>query len=318
MQPEALKSESLFISLPSGQRLHLCQFARAEAQPNRHTPVIWLLHGAIENGRIFYSDSGKGLACFLARAGYTVYVSDLGGRGQSSPPISRSTPYSQTETLLKELPAIQTYLQAMHPQQPLFWLAHSWGGVLFFAHLARLGRVPAALAGVVCLGSKRQVLVKNWDRLIQIEGVWKRFAYLLTALYGYLPAKAWKLGSDSESRLSHHQSVCWVKPGTWIDPEDGFDYCAALKNLDLPPALFLTGVADTCLGHAQDVQTFMAELHHPQAEFRLVGQAQGYLHDYDHINLLTHPDAPQDHFLQIADWLQARRKDWQKKGLSTI
>ncbi|MGE3728150.1 MAG: alpha/beta fold hydrolase [Candidatus Sericytochromatia bacterium] len=317
MQPESLKYESLFVSLPSGQRLHLRQIIRSD-QESTTGPVIWCLHGAIENGKIFYSDSGKGLACFLAQAGYQVYVCDLGGRGQSTPVISRQTRYSQTETILNELPAIHTYLQAKHPQAPLFWLAHSWGGVLFFAHLARLGKIPPHLAGVLCLGTKRQVKVLNWDRLIQIEGVWKRFAYLLTAIYGYLPARKWKLGSDSESRHSHHQSVCWVKPGPWRDPEDQFDYEKALKELDLPPALFLTGVADTCLGHAQDVMTFMAELHHPTAEFKLVGKNQGFLHDYDHINLLTHHDAPQDHFIQLLNWLEQQEKRWQQMRSNAV
>jgi predicted alpha/beta hydrolase len=311
---EPLLFHSLFITLPSGQRLHLRQILKSEGKG----PVIWLLHGAIENGKIFYSDSGKGLACFLARAGYQVYVCDLGGRGQSTPPISRKTRYSQTETILNELPAIQTYLHARHPEQPVFWLAHSWGGVLFFAHLARLGKIPGHLAGVVCLGTKRQVKVKNRDRLLQIEGVWKRFAYLLTAIYGYLPARQWKFGSDSESRSSHHQSVCWVKPGPWRDPEDGFNYETALQSLDLPPALFLTGVADSCLGHAQDVQTFMAELHHPGAEFKLIGKAMGFLHDYDHINLLTHPDAPKDHFIPILNWLEQQEKRWQQQHSGAV
>ena len=29
-----------------------------------------MLHGAVENGRIFYTENNKGFACFLARAQY--------------------------------------------------------------------------------------------------------------------------------------------------------------------------------------------------------------------------------------------------------
>jgi hypothetical protein len=29
----------------------------------------------------------------------------------------------------------------------------------------------------------------------------------------------------------------------------------------------------------------------------------GHLHDYDHISLLTHRDAPADHFPWIVNWL---------------
>jgi predicted alpha/beta hydrolase len=304
MKPNLLptQQESLFVSLSNGRQMHLRHiWTQAEG------PVVWMVHGAIENGRIFYTHSGKGLACFLARAGYHVYVSDLGGRGQSTPAIGKDSTYSQTECILSELPAINTWLKVRHAGAACFWIAHSWGGVLLFAHLARMGYVPAELVGVICFATKRQVLVQNWDRWLRIEAVWKRFAYLLTTAYGYLPAKQWKLGSDNESKSSHAQSVAWVKPSPWIDPEDGFDYVAALKTIDLPPALFLTGVADKCLGHAQDVQTFMAELNHPQSEFQLIGKSTGHLHDYNHIDLLTHPQAPQDHFQAVLHWMEKKQ-----------
>ncbi|PIQ26302.1 hypothetical protein COW36_15070 [bacterium (Candidatus Blackallbacteria) CG17_big_fil_post_rev_8_21_14_2_50_48_46] len=295
-----MQQESLFLNLSSVTALHLRHIWIQQGGP-----IVWMLHGAIENGKIFYTEQGKGLACFLAKAGYEVYVSDLGGRGRSSPPIHSRHTYSQTSAICQELPAVHNWLRQRHPKQPQVWIAHSWGGVLFFALMARqmLNAQPKA---VVCFGTKRSVLVKNFDRLILIEAVWKRFAYFLSALYGYLPARAWKFGSDNESSLSHHQSVCWVKAGPWIDPEDQFDYGQALKEIDLPPALFLTGVKDRCLGHGEDVQRFIAELAHPGAEFHLIGKQGGYKHDYDHIDLLTHQDAPADHFKFVLRWLAAQ------------
>ena len=43
-------------------------------------PVL-MVHGAIENGRIFYNEKGKGFGCYLAQQGFDVYVIDLRGRG---------------------------------------------------------------------------------------------------------------------------------------------------------------------------------------------------------------------------------------------
>ena len=49
--------------------------------------VVLMIHGAVENGRIFYSNSGKGLAPFLCNSDSDVFVIDLPGRGESQPPF---------------------------------------------------------------------------------------------------------------------------------------------------------------------------------------------------------------------------------------
>ena len=68
-----LLQQSLFI--PCGA--HQLQVRHIQPRVAVHGEPILMVHGAIENGRIFYTESGKGLACFLARHGYQVYVADL-------------------------------------------------------------------------------------------------------------------------------------------------------------------------------------------------------------------------------------------------
>ena len=53
-------------------------------------PVL-MIHGIVEDGRIFYHNSGKGLGSFLAKHGYDVYVADLRGIGKSTPKIHRNS-----------------------------------------------------------------------------------------------------------------------------------------------------------------------------------------------------------------------------------
>ena len=45
---------------------------------NKDGPVLFFLHGSIENGRIFYSNSGKGLAPFLLLTVFVFVLSPLG------------------------------------------------------------------------------------------------------------------------------------------------------------------------------------------------------------------------------------------------
>ncbi len=65
MMPQDLQQESLFIPLSpfSKDELHL----KRVYKKGLLGPPVFMLHGSIENGRIFYSDSGKGLAPYRVR-----------------------------------------------------------------------------------------------------------------------------------------------------------------------------------------------------------------------------------------------------------
>jgi hypothetical protein len=59
------------------------------------------------------------------------------------------------------------------------------------------------------------------------------------------------------------------------------------------------------LGHPIDVHRLMLETGvDQQNQFVVAGKASGFQHDYDHINLLTHPDAPADVFPMVETWLR--------------
>ena len=75
--------------------------------------------------------------------------------------------------------------------------------------------------------------------------------------------------------------------------------------MTLPRQLHLAGPWDYALGHPDDVRRFQEELGGgSQSEYLLLSRQHGYHHNYGHIDMLTHPDAPQDHFPDILRWLQ--------------
>jgi pimeloyl-ACP methyl ester carboxylesterase len=47
-----------------------------------NTPIFFI-HGYFEDGRIFFTKKGKGLASYLAENGFDVFVCDLLGKGES-------------------------------------------------------------------------------------------------------------------------------------------------------------------------------------------------------------------------------------------
>ena len=263
-------------------------------------PVL-MLHGAIENGRIFYSHSGKGLGCYLADSGFMVYCADFAGRGLSRPHVSQGFVQSQQQMITRDIPALIEHIYQLH-QQPVILIAHSWGGVVAGASLARYPEITAKVAAKVCFGTKRVISVNSLERKLKIDFVWNTLAPWLSRKQGYFPARKWRLGADDEPEQFLRDTVHWINGAAFVDPSDQFDYANACQQLRWPPVWHFAAQNDRLLGHPDDVRRFIAETA-PQARFSLLGKASGYQHDYDHISMLTHPAAIDDHFPQLRDWL---------------
>lgn len=291
--------QSLFISLPKNEKLHLRRIFKNEAGQ----PVL-MLHGAVENGKIFYSENNKGLASYLAHHGFDVFVADLRGRGLSEPVIKKGATHGQTESITEDIPAFINEIKKIKGNSPQILMGHSWGGVLALSCLARHPQYIPLISRMVFFGTKRQVTVFNLHRLFFIDFYWNTMARILARFFGYLPSGKLGLGSDSESIGSLEQSVIWVKSKNWIDPQDGFNYREAITKVKLPPALHITGTNDPVLGHPTDVELFMKESGNQKAEFKIIGKKFGNKHDYTHVSLLTHPDAVDDHFKMVLEWLK--------------
>lgn len=261
-----------------------------------------MVHGAIENGKIFYTNSGKGLACYLAKQGFDVYVLDCRGRGQSHPAINSKSCYGQTDTITKDLPHVIQHLQT-RTGKACHLVAHSWGGVLLASTLVRYPELRNAVLSMVCFGTKRSVSVHNPERWLKLDLVWRGIAPWLCKRFGFLDAKRWQFGSDSETSQSLKDSLAWVRPSAWVDPNDGFDYQAAARQLNWPPLWHIAAKKDAVLGHPKDVQRFARECAGNDFEYTLLSQKNNHLLDYDHINMLTHPKAQLDHFPLVREWL---------------
>ncbi len=292
----SLNAESVFVKIRENT-IHLRRFYR-----NADGPGVFLLHGSMEDSKIFYSKSNRGLAPFLARQGYDVYAIDLRGRGLSTPAISRSSDFGLFEAITEDIPESLERIKEIKGQYPEHWMAHSWGGVLLMAALARFEYLHPKTQ--VLFSSKRNIWVKNPMRYLQIDLIWKGLFALLIKIYGYLPHHPRFFGSSDESAGFHRDTTDWVNAVRWIDSRDGFDYDEACSNIAFPPSLYLTGANDQVLGHPEDVLRFKEQVKNPPDKFVLLSKQAGFMHDYDHINIMTHKDAEEDHFQLVLNWIR--------------
>lgn len=297
-----LQHESTYLKLNATDTLYVKRWFT-----DRKGPAVLLIHGSIENGRIFYTEKGKGFAPWLAAQGYDVFVPDLRGRGKSTPAIGPTSDFGQMDMVNTDIPFLIGHVQQEKGTSALWIGAHSWGGNLALASYARFPQM-ANIRGFILFGVKRRVTVWNWERIVKLSFGWRMVAPIVIAIKGYLPAIALKMGADNETARIFFETNHWLDHRTWKDPRDSFDHGAALAKLTVPPVLSITGSADKVLGHPKDCQNLVNELNCSDSTFRTVGKATGHLHDYDHIDLLTHKDAPKDQFLLVGKWM-AERED---------
>jgi predicted alpha/beta hydrolase len=266
-------------------------------------PVL-MVHGAIEDSHIFYSESGKGLAPYLARQGFDVYVADFRGHGGSNPAISKESRYGQYEMICEDFPAMLRTVWRERGHVPFSVVSHSWGGVIVSSSLSRFPEMRKMVSSLVYFGSKRSIRARNLKKFWKINLLWNIFGSILCRIYGYLPARQFSFGADNETKGYFRETVQWIRPGNWVDPRDGFDYASAAKETAFPPALFIAGAGDKCLGFPDDVKAFIGEHGRSQPfQFLLLSKQNGNLLDYGHIDMLTGEQAEHDHFPIVAKWL---------------
>lgn len=296
-----MQSEYVQLNTPEKDRLHAQVFS--SEQPKG---IVLGIHGAIENGRIFYPKNGSRIAEFLQEHGYTFYAWDLRGRGKSTPKVSKSSTFNQSDIIINDLPSIFNYAAKKHTGIPIIWLTHSWGGVLTNSCLVRFPEISTRSVAQIHFGTKRRISVINLKRIFMLDVGWNAISRLLVKKYGYLPAKSIKMGSDDESAGTHKQSLEWIYRKQWIDSADGFDYGVAAQQDSLPPTLYLSAENDTVLGHRIDVEHFARESRGKETSFFHLGKKSDFRHDYDHINMLTHSDAESDIFPKVLSWMEKR------------
>lgn len=282
---------------------------------------VFMLHGEVECGRIFFHPSGKGLAHYLARQGYEVFVADLGGRGRSLVADGKQSTLTVSSVIKEAIPKLLTAAGRFQssqysnfiggePTQPDIWIGRGFGAVMLSGAWARMSEKHRSATQMIFLNARRQVEsshpVARWFV--------KLFCHSMTEKWvnwqRVFPATRLGLGSADESASWYKVYSSWMSGASWIDPVDLFDYRAALAEAGMPPIMHIAAAADKVYANPLDVRAFMEELGPHDGRLLILdrmgstaSRAWRSAKRYGHLNMLLDEQAEVDVFRQAADWL---------------
>jgi pimeloyl-ACP methyl ester carboxylesterase len=259
------------------------------------TPVV-LVPGTFCQRSFWISPRGIGLGPFLRDRGHDVWIVELRGHGLS-PKDRRFRRWSAEDHLRHDLPAVQALVEA-ESRQPAHWVGHSWGGTAIVGSMAGGWLDQARVRSACVLGANITEGDEWMTRRLPRAAAW----LVLTAL-GRVPARLFRLGPEAESRAYILEFYRWKGPEPCWETRGGRSYWDGVRGIRVPLLAF-AAAADT-----NDPWPGCRELFDQVGsrgkEFVLLGEEQGFSHDYQHVEMIIGKAARDEVWPRIADWIEA-------------
>lgn len=261
-------------------------------------PVV-LVHGNYTNRRFWISRKGKGLAAFLYRAGYDVWIAETRGHGASHGGMERPHKgyrhWHIEDVVRHDMPAIAEAVAAGNGA-PQHWFGHSFGGVYTVAALSLKSLDPDRIGSLIIAGSQ----IGEGQRWLK-QPFLNSAVRALTRLLGRFPARMLGLGNEDEPPGISNETLRWKRHRQWVSP-GGTDYSQGLARLDMP-LLALAGRGDT-MDPVAGCEAFIAPIGSRQKNLWELGRVYGYERDYGHVDMIISTDAEKEVWPRLEAWLR--------------
>lgn len=254
----------------------------AEAQGRQ---AVLLVHGAFTSHRVWIREGG--LAAYLARRGFDVWLADLRHHGASEREPRRGV-WRFEDLILSDAPALVARVRDAVRQPPAL-VGHSIGGVVGLSWLARAAP-PAALAALVTLGTPGP------SRFGLVTRALAAATARLSDGLGRFPARWLRLGPEDECGRVFADWMRWNASGRWTG-RDGFDYLDALAGVRTP-YLGVAGEGDRFFAPVRCCREIVERVGAARRDLMVCGPRLG------HAGLVLDPRAAEHCWPQLADWLE--------------
>ena len=244
-------AESMLVAANDRDQIHLRHFSGG----SRHTTVV-LLHGLGQDGSLYFNDP-QSLAPKLVQAGFDVWVPDLRGRGRSWPALAAGDDHGFHAAVTEDLATVLGVLREEAPDKPLYLVGHGSGGLLWLSVLARWPVVREMVRGIVLLGSavgREPARGLHWHWRAGLRADWS------ARRHGLVSGAALGLGEGNEP-VRFYRDLRAILDGNWVDPQDGLDHAAQLRELpDWPATLILAAELDAPWSGGESARALQALL----------------------------------------------------------
>jgi pimeloyl-ACP methyl ester carboxylesterase len=323
-QVEPPQSAVVQLRTDDGWTIALHRYAPAAHAPARRHPVI-VCHGVASNRHNWALGPGRDFPQWLAERGFEVFALELRASGDN--PALNWT-YTFDDYVLHDLPAAIRWVAARTGRT--HWVGHSMGGMVLYGYLER-GEARRVQSGVV-VGSPAFAPdhLESLEPLIALyptlRAVFDRLpSQLASRLFAPLaapirrpeqhvlwnpdnlaPATARPLAANGLSDLSGavmDQLMASIEARRLVSADGHWDYTAELHRITTP-LLFVAGVADALAPPSRVIAAYDG-VRAPDKHLELLGRANGYAHDYGHLDLVLGDTAPTEVWPLLHDWLVA-------------
>ncbi len=332
--PQEDPAECLVLELPTPG--HHIALTHLEPETRRFAEPVILCHGLGANR--FNMDFAHGdrepgrrsLARALCRAGFDVWILETRGHGKARVP--NGADWNADDEVREDVPtAIEAVLDQTDAKK-VYWVGHSYGGILMYLFFSRGHELTQRIAGVVTVGSPGMLRVQRDLRAIRLLGGLivnglrdkiriKLAAYLLLPIISFLawvPRVIFPRQSVMEGVFLLHlfaslpedvargwarQGLNWARDG-YFSNLDGDSDEEHFERLDCP-MLLLAGSNDR-IAPPEAIKFVADAAGSTDTTFRAMGVAHGDSANYGHGGLLVSREAPDEVFPIIRAWLAAR------------
>ena len=147
--------------------------------PERHGEPVLLQHGLGTCSQQFdlpipESPDSPSLARWLASKGYSVWVGDLRGGGQSSQPGESGLKrwgWSVDDHIHQDIPAFIKHILTVSGHRRLHWVGHSMGGILLLTHCVTHGSQQIASAAIAACGFDYSMSASRYDLIEPLKKI---------------------------------------------------------------------------------------------------------------------------------------------------
>ncbi|WP_369854590.1 alpha/beta fold hydrolase [Candidatus Thalassolituus haligoni] len=274
-------------------------YETSPARDGRRPPVV-LLHGSFTNRSFWLTVDGEGLAAWLVRQGFDVWLMEQRGHGLS-PRNNDYTGNTSQQYACCDVPAVNDFVCEKTGEYPA-WIGHSLGGVVLATAIAAGKLRPDNCAGVMSFGA--QILKRPWYLWMPLGSLSLR---TLMSIKGELDGRKIGIGPENEpAGIVNEYLARQAIFGKWQLENIKQPLLPAWRQANVPLRMF-AGAGDridpaSCCRRFYEHYGSDAGIEVAKS-MTLLGVENGFSEDYDHLGMVISPAARDEVWPLVASWL---------------